>query len=164
MKIRTHAIKSLYLASILSLPGCVLFPQVDNNLAPIVVPVERNELSTVVKNTNPKELTESKVDNQIDEGPGKVPAFSTLKNLTTDDLVREVQGRNPTLTAMIAASEAAWSKYPQAKIIGGMLTLLAFVVFMMKPSAFLKPWLWPTIVIITSTHTSSGYLTLMVIA
>ena len=114
MKIRTHAIKSLYLVTILGLPGCVLFPQVDNNLAPIVVPVERNELSTVVKNTTPKESTESKVENQIDEGPGKVPAFSTLKNLTADDLVREVLDRNPTLTAMIAASEAAWSKYPQA--------------------------------------------------
>ncbi|NBS90548.1 hypothetical protein EBS67_11200, partial [bacterium] len=114
MKIRTHAIKSLYLASILSLPGCVLFPQVDDNLSPVVVPVERNELSTVVKNTIPKESTESKVDNQIDEGPGKVPAFSSLKILTADDLVREVLGRNPTLTAMIAASEAAWSKYPQA--------------------------------------------------
>ena len=55
MKIRTHAIKSLYLAAILGLPGCVLFPQVDDNLAPVVVPVERNELSTVVKSTTPKE-------------------------------------------------------------------------------------------------------------
>jgi cobalt-zinc-cadmium efflux system outer membrane protein len=114
MKNRSLVIKSLYLATILGLPGCVLFPKVDDNLAPVVVPVERNELSTVVKNTITKELTESKVDNQIDEGPGKIPAFSSLKTLTADDLVREVLGRNPTLTAMTAASEAAWSKYPQA--------------------------------------------------
>ena len=70
MKIRTHPIKSLYLASILSLPGCVLFPQVDDNLSPVVVPVERNELSTVVKNTTPKESTESKVDNDANCGTG----------------------------------------------------------------------------------------------
>ncbi|NBR07481.1 MAG: TolC family protein [Planctomycetes bacterium] len=114
MKIRSHAIKSLCFASLLALPGCVLFPQVDDNLPPIVVPVEKNELSTVVKNTRPKGSTESKNIDQVEEGPGKVPAFSNLKTLTADDLVREVLGRNPTLTAMIAASEAAWSKYPQA--------------------------------------------------
>lgn len=114
MKIRSHAIKSLCFASLLALPGCVLFPQVDDNLPPIVVPVEKNELSTVVKNTLPKGSTESKNIDQVEEGPGKVPAFSNLKTLTADDLVREVLGRNPTLTAMIAASEAAWSKYPQA--------------------------------------------------
>ena len=45
---------------------------------------------------------------------GKFQRFPILKTLTADDLVREVLGRNPTLTAMIAASEAAWSKYPQA--------------------------------------------------
>ncbi len=114
MKIRSHAIKSLCFASLLALPGCVLFPQVYDNLPPIVVPVEKNELSTVVKNTRPKGSTESKNIDQVEEGPGKVPAFSNLKTLTADDLVREVLGRNPTLTAMIAASEAAWSKYPQA--------------------------------------------------
>ena len=115
MKIRSNTIREFCMVSVLFLPGCVLLPQSIENPAPVVISQDQKSLSSVVFKNEPLEIVDKKIETQIvDDAPGKIPAFSTLKTLGVDDLVREVLARNPTLSAMTAASEAAWSKYPQA--------------------------------------------------
>ena len=99
------------MVSVLFLPGCVLLPQSIENPAPVVISQDQKSLSSVVFKNEPLEIVDKKIETQIvDDAPGKIPAFSTLNTLGVDDLVREVLARNPTLSAMTAASEAAWSK------------------------------------------------------
>lgn len=115
MKIRSNTIREFCMVSVLFLPGCVLLPQSIDNPVPVVISQDQKSLSSVVFKNEPLEIVDKKIETQIvDDAPGKIPAFSTLKTLGVDDLVREVLVRNPTLSAMTAASEAAWSKYPQA--------------------------------------------------
>ncbi|MFN6049853.1 MAG: TolC family protein, partial [Planctomycetia bacterium] len=113
MKNRSVAIISFLIASIL--PGCVIIPQTIETPNPVVVEIDQKIQTSADAKIVQFEVKSTTIENQIfDESPGKAPAFATLKVLSVDDLVREVLLRNPTLAAMTAASEAAWSKYPQA--------------------------------------------------
>ena len=115
MKNRSKATNNFLIASMISLPGCVIIPQSVEKPAPLVVQIDQKNQTSVEAKIEQPEVKSTNFEVQIvDEGPGKTPAFSSLKVLSVDDIVREVLLRNPTLAAMTAASEAAWSKYPQA--------------------------------------------------
>ncbi len=118
---KKRLIRGFYMLCVLGSPGCVLFPEVIDSSIAIARPIESLEQNqSQVKETQNTPTSSYKAislplsNDQNSDLPGKIPAFEGLPNLNVDDLIKEVLKRNPTLTAMTAASEAAWAKYPQA--------------------------------------------------
>lgn len=117
MKQESKFIRGLYLVSLFGLPGCVLIPEVPETPLPVILAKETTVRESALAVPEPVKAgaTQPEIIATLERDlPGITPAFLGLKVFAVEDLVKEVLQRNPTLSAMAAASEAAQAKYPQA--------------------------------------------------
>lgn len=113
MHFATRNILFAWLVFSLSNSGCVLLPESPRNDLPSALLVEKSTAPTAQSSPLAGQPSINAASPEETGAPGKTPAFLNLKQLTPEELVREVLNRNPTLAAMTAATEAAKARFPQ---------------------------------------------------